>query len=329
MAEDVNLPKLGKMNKKVVLPVVGVAAAYVGYRYWKARSTPADLSEDDPAYEDAGTLPGVAGAVKPDNSYGGGTGGNGGSNDDDITTNSQWTRYAIQELAGSGRWDSGDVASALGNYLDRQPLTDDQATIVRAAIGVAGNPPVGTYYVVPGGNTGLTVAPTGVVATGITSTSATISFTPVPGATSYQVYLSGRTSAVAVGNSSPIKIDGLTAGTKYSVQVAGVNKAGTVGPKSSAAGFSTSAAVATQPSQPTIKSVTKSTVTVSSGITNSTGIVGYRWNLNGRFANQTTSPVATLTRLSPNTAYSVTVQSVTNSGKFSDQSRARSFRTKK
>lgn len=326
---DVDVPKVGKINKKVALPIVGVAVAYVGYRYWKARSTPADIPADDPAYEDAGTLPGVAGAVKDGNSYGGNTGGTGGSNDDDITTNAQWTRYVIQELSTNGRWDSGDVASALGNFLDRQPLPDDQQTIVRAAIGVAGYPPVGTYSVIPGGNTNLSVAPTGVVASGITGTSASIGFQPVSGATSYQVFISGRSSAVAVGNSSPIQVDGLTPGTKYSVQVAGVNKAGTVGPKSSAAGFNTTAAVATQPSQPTVKSVTKSTVTVSTGITNKTGVIGYRWNLNGRFANQTSGPTATLTRLSPNTAYSVTVQSVTNSGKFSDQSRARSFRTKK
>lgn len=329
MAEEVNLPKVGKMNKKVIIPVVGVAAVYVGYRYWQARNTPSDIPADDPAYEDAGTLPGVTGAVKDDNSYGGNTGGTGDAGTNDITTNSEWTRFAIQELSSSGRWDSGDIAIALGNFLDKQPLPDDQQAIVRAAIGVAGYPPVGSYSVITGGNTDLKVAPSGVVASGITNTSATISFLPVAGAVSYQVFRNGAAGAVATGTGTSIKVEGLTPSTKYTVQVAGVTKAGTVGPKSSPAPFSTTAAVAVQPSQPKVESVTRDRATLSTGSSAPGNAVQYKWFLNGKLANSTSGSRVTLTNLSPNTAYLVTVATVTNAGTNSHSSVARSFRTPK
>lgn len=326
MADDVNVPKLGKMNKKIVLPIVGVAAAYVGYRYYKSRQAAA-LPVDSPAYQDAGTIPGVSGAVNPNNAYGGTTGGTGGDGNNQITTNAQWSQYAIGQLSQSGRWDPADIASALGNFLTDQPLADAQQTIVRAAIGVAGYPPVGSHAVIPGGNTSLSIAPSGVSVSGITGTTAMVNFLPVSGAKTYNVYRSGSSSPVGTSSSTPISIQGLTPATKYTVQVAGVSASGAVGPKSSAVSFTTASATAVQPSQPHLGTVTKDRATLSTSISSSTGIIGYRWNLNGRLANQTTGNVVTLTNLSPNTSYSVTVQSVTNSGKTSHVSTAKSFRT--
>lgn len=324
MADDVKVPKLGKMNKKVVIPIVVGAAAFIGWRYYQASKVPTDTTVD-PGMEDPGTIPGVSGAVPADNSFGGDTGGTGGSTSQ-ITTNAQWSDAVIGKL-GNDRWTSSDIATALGNYLTSQPLSDDQQAIVRAAIGVAGYPPVGTFSVIPGGNTTLNVAPSGVTVSGITPTTAVVNFLPISGARTYNAYRSGTTAAAGTSANTPISLQGLTPNTSYTVQVAGVNAAGSVGPKSSSVSFRTTAAVAAQPAQPTVVSVTKDRATLK---TNAVPLAtSYRWILNNKLANVTDGPMVTLTRLSPNSVYSVAVQSDTATGSPSKSSTARSFRTAK
>lgn len=327
MADDVKVPKLGKMNKKVLIPVIAVAAAFVGWRYYQARNAaPATDTPVDPGMEDPGTLPGVVGAVSPDNSYGSNTGGTGGSDPGQITTNDQWSRYAIEQL-GSDRWTNSEVAEALGNYLTGQPLTDAQQSIVRAAIGVAGHPPVGSPAIIPGGNVGLTVAPNAVTASGITPTSAMINFIGVSGASTYRVYRSGTSAAAGTGSSTPISLQGLTPGTSYTVTVSGVNGAGVEGPKSSPVTFKTVAAVAAKPTQPVVQSVSRDKASLHTNVV--PGATSYKWFKNGKIVNSTPGPAIGLTSLTPNTTYSVTVQSVTNTGAVSPLSSARSFRTAK
>lgn len=235
-----DIPKVGPVPKIAVLGIGGAAAAYIGWRYWQARSAPADTTTVDPGFDDPGTLPGVAGAVSGTNSYGGTTGGTGDAGTGLITTNAQWSQDALSKLADS--YSSTDIVTALGNYLGGQPLSDAQQAIVRSALAVSGNPPVGSFSVIPGGNVGLTVAPTGVNVGSISTTSAAINFSEVPGAASYKV--SASNGASDTGSSSPIVLSGLAPNTSYSVTVTPYTASNTAGPSSTAVSFKTAASAA-------------------------------------------------------------------------------------
>jgi len=328
MADDVNVPKVGKVDKKVIVPIAVAAVAFVGYRYWKARQDVGDGEPVDPGYEDmsGGLGPGV---TRPGNSYGlpddsdtgNSTGGFRG------TSNSQWSEYVTDRLQQDGRWPYSIIAVALGNFLSDKPLSSEQQDIVRAAIGIAGQPPVGYHTIVPGGNTAITVAPTGVSATGTGPDKLRVSFAGVTGATSYHVYVNG--SIRGTGAASPIDITGLTPGTSYSVQVAAVSASGTPGPKSSAATGKTSGAAIGKPSQPVI------TVNTGGGrITFKTSSLPYAtrydWFLNGKIVNSTNTPAVTLTSLKSKARYSpgVSVRAAGATGSPGPLSLAKSFTTK-
>lgn len=62
-----------------------------------------------------------------------------------VTTNAQWTQYALAQM---GNWDPSFVQVALGLFLADQPLTSDQATVVRTAEGLAGPPPEGHHVII-------------------------------------------------------------------------------------------------------------------------------------------------------------------------------------
>jgi chitodextrinase len=323
---SVDVPKVGKVNKKTLFPILAAAAAFIGYRYWKARQDAADVPVD-PGYEDmsGGLGPGVtrpAGdyGLPDDSSSGATTGGFRG------TTNSEWSEYVSDRLQQDGRWTYSVIAVALGNFLSDRPLTSDQQDIVRAAIGIAGQPPVGYHTLIPGGNTAITVAPTGVAGTGNGPAGMRVTFAGVAGAATYNVYLNGAVRGTGTG--SPIDVAGLTPGTSYSVQVAAVSSSGQPGPKSSAVTVKTAGATLGKPSQPAISVNTgggRVTFTTS-GVPYATG---YDWFLNGEIDNHTSAPACTFTGLKPKARYSpgVTVRA-TGSGKPGPLSTAKSFTTK-
>lgn len=68
-------------------------------------------------------------------------GGGGGGQVAAATTNAQWAQAAITQLADDG-YDRQSVAGALGAYELGQPVTPDQQSIIAAAIGIEGYPPV-------------------------------------------------------------------------------------------------------------------------------------------------------------------------------------------
>lgn len=330
MADDVNVPKVGKVNRKVMIPIVVAAAGFIGYRYWKARTSDGAGETVDPGMEDPGTLPGVAGAVKPDNSYGlsdgsgTGTAVGGGFRG---TSNSAWTEYVTERLQQDGRWSYSVIAVALGNYLTARPTTTEQQSIVQAAIGIAGYPPVSGYGLVSGGNSAITVAPSGVVGTATSPTSISVAFPAVAGATTYNGYLNGGASASSTAAGSPVVFTNLTPGTSYVIQVAAVSSSGGVGPKSSTVTVRTPAVSVGTPARPTV------TVNTGGGrVTLTTSKVpyanSYRWFLNGKLANTTDGPAVTLTQLRPRTKYSVAVQADTSTGSPGKLSAAVSFTTK-
>lgn len=325
---EVDVPVAGKVDKRVIIGVGVAAGGYVAYRYYKARNAVEGPSPDG-SFEDPGVLPGVAGAVKDGNLYGSGDTTQ-TSDTSAVTTNAQWSQLALAQLGVSDRWAYADIAAALGNYLGGQPLSDEQQTIVRAAIAVAGYPPVGSPSIIPGGNTTISVAPTGVAAAAITPTSAQINFVPVPGARTYNVYRSGAVTAAGSSNNTPVTLTDLTPNTSYSVTVAAVSAAGTVGPKSSPVTFKTAAANLAVPSKPVVSSVVGSRATLTtSKVPYATS---YRWFMIGgqgtTLLNTTDGPAVTLTNLKAKTLYVIGVQADTSTGNPTKMSATTRFKTK-
>lgn len=61
-----------------------------------------------------------------------------------FTNNAQWSQAALQEIADlEPNADSGVVAAALGVYINGQPATPAQVSIIQQAIALEGMPPVG------------------------------------------------------------------------------------------------------------------------------------------------------------------------------------------
>lgn len=232
---DVDLPGVGKVDKRVLLGVGGVAAVFVGWKWWQARNAEAYDAEGepvDPGFEDGGLLPGVAGAVRPDNDYG--IPGEEPSTDDfgfTGKTNSQWTQYVTTQLVQSDRWSYTDIVTALGQFLANKPLTTTQVAIVQAAIALAGYPPQGSHVIIPGGNVPVLVAPTGLSGTALSDTQVSLKWSAVAGADEYEVYR-GSAEVMQVSGTSAT-VSGLTASTSYAFQVAAVSAGGQAGPKSS------------------------------------------------------------------------------------------------
>lgn len=333
MAEDVDVPKVGKVDKRVVVGVVGAGAAFVAYRYWAAsRSGTSDeevASSTNAEFDESGDPAAVLGAVRPNNDYGlpEGSPAEAPSTDDfgfRGTTNDAWTQYAANQLSQSDRWSYTDVVEALGNFLAQRPTTAIQQNIVNAAIAVAGQPPVGSHTLVSGGNTPLTVAPT---ITGITTTgtTATISFTAVAGATSYYAYRGGS-SPVGARNVSPITVTGLTPNTSYTFTVKGVTAAGTTGPASAGKEVRTKSVTLAVPKTPSVSNIGKTTATFTTGSV--TGATGYNWFINGKIVGHSDTPRWAAKGLRSQTTYHVTVQADNSTQPATKQSAAKTFTTK-
>lgn len=253
MAASITIPAIGPVDKRIVIGIGGAAAAYVGYQYFKSRNaasaTATDSSSTDSQFADGGTIPSVSGAVSPDNNYGSGSSTPPSSTDYGFTgtTNSEWTQYATTQLEQSETWSYTDIVSALGNFISSKPLTTLQQQIVQAAIAVAGYPPVGTHTIIPGGDTAVLIAPTGVRVTPTGTTTVSISWNEVPGAAGYYLYRSGSSVEAGAGVGTHASMGGLQPDTTYSFSVAAHSASGKIGPRSA----SVSAKTLT-PSGPTV-----------------------------------------------------------------------------
>lgn len=308
----VDIPAVGPVNKKVLIGVGGAAAVYVGFMYYRSRGTP-DTTADpvDPGMEDPGTIPGVSGAVSDDGLYG--SGSTGTSTDDygfTGTTNSQWTQYVSTQLAQSDRWSYTDILDALGTFLAGKPLSTTQQSIVQAAIAVGSYPPVGSHVIVPGGNTSITVAPTGLKVTSRTANTVTLSFNSVAGAGYYRAYRSGASTNVGGTDGTTITISGLQPSTSYSFQVAADTTSGVPGPKSSPVTGKTLAINLTKPTGFKATAVTKNSVSVS--CSKLTGAMSYRWYQGTVLKGTTDGPTFKFTGLAAKKKYTFYVSGDTN-----------------
>lgn len=332
---QVDVPGVGGVDKRVVIGVGGAAALFIGWKWYQSRNAAAyDPTADatDPGYEDPGTLPSVDGAVSPTNSYGLPDNSSTGSADGygfTGTTNSQWTEYATTKLSqASDTWSYGDIVSALGAFIANRPLTTTQQQIAQAAIALAGYPPEGSHVIVPGGDTAITVAPTGLKVTSTTETTADLSWSAVAGASGYRIYRSGVSQVVGVANGTTGQVGGLTPNTSYSFQVAAFTGSGQVGPKSSAASGKTKAVSLKAPTGVRVSSVAATAATVS--WSKVSGATSYRIYVNGNNRGTADGGLSSyrVTGLSKKTKYKVTVRADTTNQNPGPESAAVTFTTK-
>jgi hypothetical protein len=291
---DVDIPKIGPLPKKVLIPLAVGLAGFVAWRFWQAKKgTGADAGDSTVTDGDFGavdsSIPGVVGAVSPTNSYG--DSGNTTDNGDDptrFTNNAQWTEYVVGKLQQSDTWSYTDIVTAIGLGLAGKPTTTAQQSILRAALAIGGQPPSGAIVIVSGGNTSITVAPTGLKVTAVTQTTVSLSWNAVPGAASYRVYRSGASTNVGSSTGTTIRIDGLQPATSYSFHVAALSSSAQAGPNSANVNAKTSAYALAKPSTPTVGSITKNSVKVSTKAVPHAD--GYRWYINGGTRGYSESP---------------------------------------
>lgn len=329
---QMDLPVVGSVDKRVVLAVGGLAAAFVGWRYWQARGSAGyDPAAVDPGMEDPGVLPSVSGAVRDDGAYGLPDGEEKGADSYGFkgTTDSQWTQYAASQLVASDRWSYTDIVVALGKYTSGKALSRSEQEIVQAAIAVAGRPPEHpTAPVIPGGDTKITVAPTGVKVLSTTTTSVTLGWNAVAGAQSYRAYR-GTGSAVGVTDApnTRLTVTGLKPNTEYGFQIAADSIGDLPGPKSATVKGKTKSVKLKAPTNIRVSSVTKSTAKVSwSGVP---GADHYLIYINGVAHGSSDHSPYTVVSLRPRTRYSVTVKADTTSQGPGPASRSAKFTTRK
>jgi hypothetical protein len=267
LSGNIDIPKVGSVPKAVIVPIGAGAAAYIAWKYWVARSGSSDevSALETEEYADEGTIPAVEGAYSSENLYGLSSSETTSVSDYGFTgtTNAQWSQYVTDKLVASETWSYTEIVTALGAYLGGKSLSSTQVQIVQAGIAIAGYPPVGEFTIIPGGDTTITTAPTGLKATTVTSDSVTLSWSAVPGATGYRVYRDGVAENVGASADTTAVVGGLQPGTKYTFHVA-ANGVGTgMGPKSSGATVTTKTITLSAPTGLKVVSTTKSSVTIS------------------------------------------------------------------
>jgi hypothetical protein len=139
------VPGIGEVKTQYVIATGAVGVGIVGYAWWK-KST--NAATPDPIT--AGEAQGIGdGTVLPAGFTGNATGAINLNDPTQITTNAQWTKQAVSDLADKG-FDTLAVSSALGKFLSRQPVTAAEAELIRDAIAFEGNPPEnGPWPIIP------------------------------------------------------------------------------------------------------------------------------------------------------------------------------------
>jgi LysM repeat protein len=133
-ADEITLPAVGQVSKTWLYVGGAVVAGIVGYAYWKRRQQSAVVGVDTTTGSVGGSdsfqnpVPGASGSDVIDT----GTGGK-------PTTNDAWANAALEALGGF--YDGPFVVTTLGKYLSGQPLTQDEAQLVRSAWALVGHPP--------------------------------------------------------------------------------------------------------------------------------------------------------------------------------------------
>lgn len=329
----VDVPGAGKVKKRYIMIPAGIAAAYVAYRWYQASRAEGEPSGSDGTYTSddlseyglstsggATNITGNTGNTQTD-----------GTNPHVINTNADWTNRAVELLTNQG-FDGQTVSLALGEFLARRSLDKTEASIARAALAAAGQPPVGgPYSVIEAATTAPAElkAPTGLKATANTSTSVTLAWDAVAGAGYYRVYRSGSSTNVGAtdaGNKS-IVIGGLQPNTDYTFSVAADTTTGKPGPKSAGVRVRTKPVALAKPTGLKASSITRTTFRVT--CSKVPGATYYRWYVNGQGASATDNPWCDFTGRKPNTSYKITVRADTTNQAPGAMSSTLTVKTKK
>lgn len=329
----VDLPAVGRVKKRYVVIPAALAAAYIGFRWYQARGGGGDEVEpgadgyySSPDLSDYG-LSTTGGSTNV-------TGNTGntvtdGTRPDAIDDNAEWTQRAAEVLTNQG-FDGQVVYSALGEFLARRALDKQEATIARAAIAAAGQPPVGGPYSVieeAATGTGTLPAPTGLKVTASTPNSITLAWNKVDGAAYYDILRSDTgANAVRSGNEDGT-ILGLQPNTEYTFQVRAVGSTNKPGPKSSSVKGKTKALTLAKPTNLRASAITKNSFRVTCNTV--AGAQYYLWTLDGKSIGPTQVPYRDFTGLRAGTKHTVTVRADTVTQSPGPVSAALSVTTKK
>lgn len=237
-AETVELPAIGRVEKRWVWVGGALIVGIVGYAYWqRSRQRAADNTDPlaiEPEQADTG---GAYTNPRPVNSTVDGT------DPDAITTNAQWTAKVTDRLSSLGIFDTAFIGATLGKYLSRIPLTPDEQDLVRTAWAYVGKPPEGPDNFTPKGSgpndptpPGKLPAPTGFRQGDAQQwqNAARLDWNPVPGAAGYVLeevtgQAGGWTSPLEVGTVNATMKYGLVHAGSYHVRIAAKDSAGTIG----------------------------------------------------------------------------------------------------
>lgn len=137
MAETIDVPVVGNVDKKWLWIGGGTLAAILAWAYY-TRSQAPTLIEESIEGNDFLTDDGSG------NSRGSTGNSNVDANPDVIDTLAEWTADVVQKLAAAD-WDTGFIYSTIGKWTAGEGLTADEKALVLAAIAASGQPPGGPY----------------------------------------------------------------------------------------------------------------------------------------------------------------------------------------
>lgn len=134
----VDLPVVGTVDRKWVWIGGGAIAAILAWAYYRrSQSGPTVIEE------------GIEGGVGlGDDGFGNRPGDTDDSTVDEdnevIDTLAEWTADVVAKLAATD-WDTGFVYATIGKWVAGEGLTDNEVTLVQAAMAASGQPPGGPY----------------------------------------------------------------------------------------------------------------------------------------------------------------------------------------
>lgn len=330
----VDAPVVGRVKKAYILVPVGIAGAYLAWRWYQAGQTEDEVpagsdglyTSDDLSEYGLSTTGGSTTVT-----------GNTGNTETDATNpnaiddNAEWTARAV-ELLGNAGYETSTVYGALGEFLARRALDKNEAAIARAAIAAAGQPPENRPWSVieeSGTGTGTLAAPTN-LRQWETPTSSVLAFQwdAVDGAMYYRIFRSDQgDEPMGASADTKFRAKGLQANTSYKFTVRAVGSTGKIGGVSNALSLKTAAVKLGKPSGLKATSITKTSFRVTCNKV--TGATYYRWYVNGRSSGASDQPYRDFTGLKSNTTYSITVAADTTNQQPGPQSTALRVKTKR
>lgn len=150
MADTVDVPAVGKIDKKYVMIGGALVVGIVGYAWWTRSRTPAVPQWDvDSVGESSYRAPA------------GGSSNYTGEAPAGITTNQQWSNEALSWFQANG-YDSVTGAMAIARYLAKKPLNTKEQDFMQVVTAQIGQPPTGgPWQIIP--DTTATAPTTGVL----------------------------------------------------------------------------------------------------------------------------------------------------------------------